>query len=78
MRGKTTKQIKIKLHSRHIEEKCIQNFSQPEGKRQTARLKHRLEDTTKMHLQEIGLEHLVWARVQWQALANTVTNFWVL
>jgi hypothetical protein len=52
------------------------------GRDYSSRHRPRLEDNIRMNLTEIGWEtvdliHLVLDRDQWQALVNTLMNFWV-
>ena len=53
----------------------------PEGKRPLGRPRRRWEDNIKMDLQEVGggadWMELAQDRDRWQALVNTVMNFWV-
>jgi len=53
----------------------------PEGKRPLGRSRYRWEDNIKMDLREVGgggnWMELAQDRDRWQALVNTVMNFWV-
>jgi hypothetical protein len=54
----------------------------PEGKRPLGRSRHRWEDNTKAHLQEVGCGgmdqiELAQDRDRWQALVNAVMNLQV-
>jgi hypothetical protein len=56
--------------------------SEPEGKRPLSRPKYRWEDNIRMDLRVTRSESVEWMhmaqdRNQWQALVNSVMNFWV-
>jgi len=61
-------------------EKCITFLvGKPEGKRQLARPRRRLEDNIRMEFSDIGWEIVDWFqliqdRFQWRALVKTVMN----
>jgi hypothetical protein len=62
------------------EEKCVQNFSQPEVKQPLGRPKQTSEDSVTMYLTEcedVTRIHLTLDRVWWWVLLNTVINLWV-
>jgi len=66
-----------------VEERCIQSFGGPDGKRPFGRSRRRLEGNIKVDLQEVGWGRMVWFglsqdRDRRRALVHTAMNLRVL